>query len=95
MKVPFWGTLGKSSSTLKVAQVFLESVRHKDAIDQLVIGDEMARITNAILAYTSPISAKEIIRPRLDYFLFAFLMPRLLSVEVPIRQKLTVYILQS
>ena len=67
--------MGKSSSTIKIALVFLECVRDEGAIDQMVVGDKVARISNCISPDNSTIRAEKIIGPRPDYVPFAFLMP--------------------
>ena len=67
--------MGKFSSTMKIALVFLECVRDEGATDQMVVGDKVARITNCISPDNSSIRAEKVARPRLDDVPFAFLMP--------------------
>ena len=67
--------MGKTSSTIEVALVFLECVRDEGTIDQLVVGDIVARISDTILLYYPSIRAEKIVWSRVDYFSFAFLMP--------------------
>ena len=59
----FGGPVGKFSSTMKIALVFLECVRDEGTTDQLVIGGKMAGITDSILPDNPSIRAEKIIRP--------------------------------
>ena len=74
--------MGKFSPTMEIVLVFLECVRDEGATDQFVIGDKVTWITNCISPDNSSIRVEKIIRPRLDYVPFAFLMPSMLSFEV-------------
>ena len=73
--------MGKSSSTVEVALVFLECVRDEGATNQMVVGDKVARISNCISPDNSTIRAEKIIRPRPDYVPFAFLMPSIVPSD--------------
>ena len=87
--------MGESSSTIEIALVFLECVRDEGATDQRVVGDKVARIMNPISPDYSSIRAEKIIRPRLDYVPFAFLMPSMLSFEVSTQLEMMMHIKQS
>lgn len=60
---------------MKISIIFLECVRDKGTIDQLVIGSKMAGITDCILPDNPSIRAEEIVWPGPDWFPLAFLMP--------------------
>ena len=67
--------MGKTSSTIGIALIFFECVRDEGATDQFVVGDKVARIPYTVLPYYPPILVEKIVRSRLYYFSFAFLMP--------------------
>ena len=67
--------MGKSSSTIEIALIFLECVRDEGAIDQMMISDKVARISNCISPDNSTIRAEKVVWSRPYYFPFAFLMP--------------------
>ena len=87
--------MGKFSSTMKIALVFLECVRDEGATDQFVISDKVTRITNCISPDNSSIRAEKIIGPRPDYVPFSFLMPSILSSEITTQLEVMMHIEQS
>ena len=87
--------MGKSSSTIKIALVFLECVRDEGATDQMVISDKVAGISNCISPDNLTIRAEKIIGPRLDYVLFTFFMPSILPFEITTQLEMVVHIQQS
>ena len=92
----FGGPVGKSSSTIKIALVFLECVRDEGATNQTMVGDKVARISNCISPDNSSIRAEKIIRPRPDYVPFAFLMPSIVPSDfVETQLEVVMYIKQS
>ena len=84
--------MGKSSSTIKIALVFLECVRDEGATDQRVICDKMARITNSISPDNLSIRAEKIIRSGPDYCLVAFLVPSILLFEISTQLEVMMHI---
>ena len=91
----FGGPVGKFSSTMKIALVFLECVRDEGATDQMVIGDKVAGIPNCISPDNLAIRAEKVVRPRLDDIPFAFLMPSRQLFASAVRLEMVMHIEQS
>ena len=89
----FWGLVGKFSSTIEIALVFLECVRDEGATDQMVVGDKVARISNCISPDNSTIQAEKIVWSRpMDYVPFAFLMPGIVPLDMTARPEVVMHI---
>ena len=91
----FGRPVGKFSSTMKIALVFLEYVRDEGATDQFVIGDKVARITNCISPDNLSIRAEKLILSRSYYVPVAILMPSRRLLASAVRLEMVMHIQQS